>query len=45
MEFIAVSVGMQEFSNKNCGLGVFAFDGRHIFAAISLEWTSAMGQS
>jgi len=45
VEFIAVSVGMQEFSNEHFRLGVFAFDGRHIFAAISLEWTSAMGQS
>ena len=33
MEFITVSVGMQEFSNKNCGLCVFAFDGCHILAA------------
>ena len=33
MEFIAVSVGMREFSNEHFRLGVFAFDGRHIFAA------------
>jgi len=45
VEFIAVSGGMQKFSNKHFRLCVFAFDGCHILAAISLEWTSAMGQS
>jgi hypothetical protein len=33
VEFIAVSVGVQEFSNEHLRPGVFAFDSRHIFAS------------
>lgn len=33
MEFIAASVGMEEFSNEHFRLCVFAFDAAHVIAA------------
>jgi hypothetical protein len=33
VEFVAVSVGVQEFSNQHFRIGVFAFDLAHVVAA------------